>query len=75
MRSLLLVAVAVMLASCKGADDSSESVASVTIGVEPFLAYGMAVAAGLGGWFARGKWDERQPAQRPDDGEGRGWDV
>lgn len=76
MRGLLLLAVIVTLASCKGADDSSESIASVNIGVDPFLAYGMAVAAGFGGWFFRGKWDERKrPPVRPDDGDSRGWEV
>lgn len=64
--SKMLLPVIVALTSCTGADDSSESVANVIVGVDPVLAYGIAVAAGLGGWFARKKWDER--SRMGDDG-------
>lgn len=61
MRSLLLVAVAVMLASCRGA--------IVATGVEPLLAYALALATGIAGWVARGKWDEKKPPPVRRDGE------
>ena len=69
MRILLPVAVAVVLASCRGADDSAEAANTVTIGVDPLLAYAMALATGIAGWVARGKWDEKKPPPVRRDGE------